>query len=154
MSEKESKIDKEWVNEIFYDLLKVVYDGFGGASRFRCYLVGRTMLEYLTKKFNLNFSNLTVPEAAKKVLEPLKTIGIIGGYDVALNDMVLDLKIHNCAHLQVQKRVKESKMPAFVCPCMNLCLGLIEKNFGLDSEMIDITHEGDTCHVKAILFKY
>lgn len=154
MSEKESKVDREWVNEIFFDLLKVVYDGFGGASKFRCCLVGRTLLEYLTKKFNLDFSNLTIPEAAKKVLEPLKTTGVIGGSDVTLSDMVIDFKIYNCAHSQVQERIKESKMPAFICPCVNICLGLIEKNFGLDSEIIEITQEGKTCHIKAMLFKY
>ncbi|MEM2440460.1 MAG: hypothetical protein QW493_04520 [Candidatus Bathyarchaeia archaeon] len=154
MSEKESKIDREWVNEVFLDLLKVIYDGFGGASKFRCYLVGRQMLEYLTKKFNLNFSNLTIPEAAKKVLESLKMIGVIGGSDVTLSDMVIDFKIHDCAHLKVQERIKESKMPAFVCPCANICLGLLERNFGMDSEMIEITQEGNTCHVKAMLFKY
>lgn len=154
MSEKESKVDREWVNEIFFDLLRVVYDGFGGASKFRCCLVGRTLLEHLTKKFNLNFSNLTIPEAAKKVLESLKMIGVISNGDVTLSDMVIDFKIHNCIHSQVQEKIKEYKMPAFVCPCVNICLGLIEKNFGLDSEMIEITREGNTCHVKAMLFKY
>lgn len=154
MSEKESsQLDKEWINDIFYDLLKVIYDGFGGASQFRSYMVGRSLLEYLTKKFNIDISNLTIPDAVKKVLESLKMIGVIGDSNITLSDMVIDFKIYNCMHLQVQKKIKESKMPAFICPCVNICLGLIEKNFGLDSEIIEIKQEGNTCNVKAMLFK-
>jgi len=154
MSERGSGINKDWVNAVLYDLLKVVYDGFGGASKFRCCIVGRGLLKDLVEKLNLDFSNLTIPEATKRVLEALKAIGVIGGGDVALSDVVLDLRIHDCVHLPVQKRVKESKMPSFVCLCANLCLGLIEERFGLDTELIEINQEGGTCHIRAMLFKW
>lgn len=154
MSGRNSGIDEKWVNAVLFDLLKVVYDGFGGASKFRCCIVGRSLLKDLAKKLSIDFSNLAIPEAIKKVLEALKAIGVIGGGDVALSDMVLDFKIRDCVHLPVQKKVRELKMPSFVCLCANLCLGLIEERYGLDTELIEINQEGSTCHIRAMLFKW
>jgi len=147
------QISNEFANGIIADLIKVVYDGFGGASRLRCYLVGRTLLNNLINNFNLNLENLEMPEALKRVLEATKRAGIIGDADLSLNDPVLELKLHHCRFSAVPKKLKESSVPIFVCPCTNICLGLIEDKFGLDTEIMSITQEENKCKIKILLFK-
>jgi len=150
---EKKNIDPTWVNTIYRDLLKVIHDGFGGASQFRCYLVGRSFLNYLTKNFDLKFDDLPMIEALEKVLESIKKLGLISNFELSFNDPIIEFSLDNCVHTSVAKEVVKSKIPMFVCPHVNICLSLVEDKYGLNTEIMSFSNEGNTCKIKAILIK-
>lgn len=149
----EKSVDLLWVNAVFKDLLKVVHDGFGGASQFRCYLVGRSFLNHLVKSFGLKFDNLPMTESIKQVLASVTKLGLIKSFELSFDDPILEFKLENCVHQAVQAELAKSQVPTFVCPIINMCLALVEEKYNADTEVMSFSNEGSTCKVKAILFK-
>lgn len=142
------EIFNRFVKHILSGLIKVVYDGFGGASRCRCYLVGRELINSIT-----GLENLGVAEAVKKVLSFIKEARIVDEADALLNEPILELYFRNCRFSEVADEISRSKVPLFVCPCANVCLGLLEDKFGIDTELISIERRDNSCKIKIYLFK-
>lgn len=144
-----TQVIDQFIDYVLSDLLKVIHDNVGGASQSRCYLVGRGLLGHIAAKLE----GLEMTEAIKKTLSFIKEARIVDNAEASLNESILELHFHNCRFLPVMEEIKRAKIPAFICPCTNVCLELLESKFNVDTEIISINCEGDTCKVKVYLFK-
>lgn len=134
---------------VLSDLIEVVYDGFGGAAKYRSYLVGRDLLKHMP----VDVSGMDMNSAIKTVLSFVRDSGIVGDADFSISEPVLELTFRNCKFSKIIDRLKRAKVPLFICPCANVCLGMIESKFGIETEIISIEHSDGVCKVRAYLFK-
>lgn len=165
------KIDKslpaEYVDTVLFDIVREFYMQRGDGARFRTVLVGR---EYFEKTL---YNKVIVEKDFKKSLtnlcKELPKTGIVEGLDIRVSRKdvpqyllageLVEAEVKGCAHLQVEKGLKETGLYTYLCPILNLITDILEKAASSetekDAEPVSISPcqgpQEDVCLLKVLL---
>ena len=161
MSEKRS-LSADYVNAIMSGLLKEFYMQRAGGARFRVVRIGQDF-------FADKSGEAVVPGDLEGTLEKLKEVlprlGIVSSVDVEVTEKNIEeydlqgylvtLKLKDCAHLPMEKRLKEQNITPYLCPSANIACGVLEealKDSGVkDTELVTIECGEDSCEIKFVV---
>jgi len=143
----------EIVNVLLHDLQYAFYIERGGETIFRCYNVGRAILDYLVANHLLNFDEKDPKELTYRVCNALAKLGVVSGTDVRFEDKLVTIVWKDCVHFEVEKKLEESKVPVVACPWTNTIMSVFETKYRLATERLPIDSKNKTCLAKFVAVK-
>jgi len=163
----DKRLPKEYVDTVLFDIVREFYMQRGDGAKFRTVLAGRKYFEktlykdvIVEKDFQRSLVNLC---------EKLPETGIVERLDIRVSKKdvphyllagyLVEAEVKGCAHLQVERDLKEVGLYTYVCPILNLIAGVMEKTASSetekDTEQVSINPcsgpHGDICFLKVLL---
>jgi len=134
----------DYLNGIIYDLLDVIWEEHGLGARYRTTLVGST---YFRNKYGDALIKDNWRDTVDAVIEALKKEGLITDAGYEGKDNILNMKFHNCQHLDIERQLLDRRIKIISCPCAHVVMYFLDKLVGKHSEIATLDVEGSECTV-------
>lgn len=148
MSEKNLPLD--YANNLMYEMEKAFYDERGKGARFRMTTVGRGF-------YQENLLPLLKDADIDNILATIKVVleekGIVTNVSFVREDRLFKIRVENCIHLAIGKRMVSNNIEPFTCIPANLIVLAIEEKLDLPVELAEIKVEDGACQLLLILFE-
>jgi len=135
-------------NESFlFGILKVIWDNLGyPSSKYFSTLVARDFLDFLKKKISLD--NMSVEEALNSVTKFFVDSGIAKAISVEMRKNDVIVNVEGCIYNSVDSKLaNQVKAPIFVCPLVNVLMGIVEHKTDLMGEFGPVEIKDSKCNL-------